>query len=158
MNDSVFVCALCFVLHLDCQQQPTTSSSAADRFWEELTAQSWRTELDYGLPGTEAATQAAAAEQILILAATHEGVAALAAAAAAAAVAAAAPTAATATGGKHPAASSDGTGSTGAALSEGVIAVVTFQGWNQGQQQQQLKNWKQLQPQLTLLQPAAVSH
>lgn len=97
---------------------------AAQQFWQEVTSQSWRTELDYGLVSGADAAIAALHEQLLVVAANHRAVKCLLQAVAAAGV--------VSIGSK----------------SRSDVVVVQFEGWNLGQTQQQLASFKQLNPQL----------
>lgn len=108
--------------------QASTSSSAAaaaEQFWGELTGQSWRMDLDYGL--NKDATLQSLAEPLLVVVNSSTGLQQLVAAAV------------------GP--SSSDTSSS----SDDGVCVVEFTGWNQGEKQQQLKSWQQLQPQLSQL-------
>eukprot|EP00878_Enallax_costatus_P009775 GHUV01010208.1.p1 GENE.GHUV01010208.1~~GHUV01010208.1.p1 ORF type:complete len:237 (+),score=85.24 GHUV01010208.1:146-856(+) len=109
------------------EQGPSSSSTAAEQFWQELTSQTWRTELDHGLAGqgADSATAAAAAEQILVIVGDHSSLRRLVTAA---------------------------VGLDGEAIGADLVAVVEFDNWNQGATQQQLTSWReQLKPKLQQL-------
>lgn len=118
-------CLLALLPARECAQggssAATAAAAAAAAFWAELTAQSWRTELDHGLGGGSGA----AAEELLVLVPSEAAVACLVQAAVAA------------------------PSSSDAGIRGGGIAVVAFQGWNEGQVQAPLTDWRQqLAPQL----------
>jgi hypothetical protein len=111
-------------------QDGSKGTAAAEAFWQELTNQSWRMDLDYGL--NKDATLSALAEQLLVIVESDKGLHRLAAAAVL---------------GVNDGSSDAGTSS---------VCVVDFTGWNQGETQQQLQSWRQLQPQLGQLPSGAV--
>lgn len=100
-------------------RQDTSNHEAAEQFWQEITAQSWRMDLDYGL--NKDATLQAAAEPLLVVLSNRQALQQLVAAAV-----------------------QQTTGNCGFE-SEG-LCMVQVDGWNQGEQQQQLESWRQLQP------------
>lgn len=99
-------------------------AAAAEQFWSELTGQSWRMDLDYGL--NKDATLQALTEPLLVVLGSSDALQQLVSAAVA-------------------------QRSEGSAGSCGDVCVVEFSGWNQGEKQQQLQSWQQLQPQLAQL-------
>jgi hypothetical protein len=105
------------------QENNSSSSSTAEQFWQELAGQSWRMDLDYGL--NKDATMSALTEQLLVIVSSTTGLQSLVAAAV----------------DEH----NSGGSSSSSSSSEG-LCVVELSGWNQGEQQQQLQGWKQLQP------------
>jgi hypothetical protein len=95
-------------------------------------------DLDYGL--NKDATLSALAEQLLVVVGSDTCLHRLAAAA---------------VGDTGDGSSDAGSSSSRSGGSSGVC-VVDFTGWNQGEKQQQLQSWRQLQPQLGQLPSGAV--
>jgi hypothetical protein len=111
------------------------AAAATEEFLAEVTGQSWRMALDYGL--NREATLANASEALLVLLGSQDAVTLLACAA------------------LGPSVDADGAGdaaapaaAAAAAAGAGGVAVLAFEGWNAGQRQQALSSWRQLRPRL----------
>eukprot|EP00879_Flechtneria_rotunda_P005184 GHRR01005466.1.p1 GENE.GHRR01005466.1~~GHRR01005466.1.p1 ORF type:complete len:268 (+),score=79.40 GHRR01005466.1:76-879(+) len=119
--------------------QGSIRQTAASDFWQELTSQTWRTELDYGLVSGKEATAESTAEQILVIADSQECVDSLVAAA----IDSDSPGSSDSSGGCDYGSSSS---SPSTNMQDADVVVVQFQGWNEGQTQKKLSSWQQLAP------------
>jgi hypothetical protein len=118
-------------------QDAGAAAASAEAFLGELTSQSWRMDLDYGL--NKAATLQAASEPLLAVL-SRAGIERLCATVAAASASDS---------------SSSGSSSTGTAQEE--LCVVAFEGWNSGERGANLERWQQLAPVLSKALPAGAA-